>query len=122
MVADELFDDGARSRIRADADVDAQASVEGLRAASAILGLSGGERAGVAQVDRALSNLIACPVILSWMKPRESNLELTANYQGDRRGSLLSILDCTSTSLGARRLRRWLLYPLLDPRGDRRAS
>jgi DNA mismatch repair protein MutS len=42
------------------------------------------------------------------------NLELTANYRGDRKGSLLHILDFTSTPMGARRLRQWLLYPLTD--------
>ena len=42
------------------------------------------------------------------------NLELVASAQGDRRGSLLAILDRTQTLIGARRLRQWLLYPLLD--------
>jgi DNA mismatch repair protein MutS len=42
------------------------------------------------------------------------NLELIATAQGERRGSLLAILDRTQTAIGARRLRQWLLYPLLD--------
>ncbi|MGZ8490039.1 MAG: DNA mismatch repair protein MutS, partial [Candidatus Binatia bacterium] len=42
------------------------------------------------------------------------NLELIATARGERRGSLLAILDRTQTSVGARRLRQWLLYPLLD--------
>jgi len=43
------------------------------------------------------------------------NLELTANLRtGDRQGTLLAILDCTVTSMGARLLRHWMRYPLLD--------
>src|SRR6266545_4929515 len=48
-----------------------------------------------------------------------ANLELVSNSQGDRKGSLLAILDCTLTSMGARRLRQWLLYPLLDEQAIR---
>jgi DNA mismatch repair protein MutS len=47
------------------------------------------------------------------------NLELLTSYQGDRKGSLLAILDRTLTPMGARRLRQWLLYPLLDEKGIR---
>ncbi|MBM3275555.1 MAG: DNA mismatch repair protein MutS, partial [Candidatus Sericytochromatia bacterium] len=44
------------------------------------------------------------------------NLELVATARdGQTRGSLLSVLDCTQTAMGGRRLRRWLLHPLLDP-------
>ncbi len=43
------------------------------------------------------------------------NLELTETLIGGRReGSLLAALDHTSTPMGARLLRRWLLYPLQD--------
>src|SRR5262249_1577220 len=35
---------------------------------------------------------------------------------GDRKGSLLAVIDRTHTPMGARRLRQWLLYPLLDER------
>lgn len=44
------------------------------------------------------------------------NLEILHNFQGDRKGSLLEVLDYTLTPMGARRLRQWLLYPLLDER------
>ena len=41
------------------------------------------------------------------------NLELTSNrLDGSRNGSLLAVIDKTSTSLGSRRLRNWLLRPL----------
>jgi DNA mismatch repair protein MutS len=43
------------------------------------------------------------------------NLELLETMRGERRGSLLWTLDRTATPMGARRLRDWLLYPLVDP-------
>src|SRR5262249_37453953 len=43
------------------------------------------------------------------------NLELLQTLGGERRGSLLWVLDETGTAMGARRLRDWLLGPLLDP-------
>jgi DNA mismatch repair protein MutS len=43
------------------------------------------------------------------------NLELTSNLQdGGRKGSLLGLLDEAVTSMGSRRLRSWLNYPLID--------
>ncbi|MBT3181738.1 MAG: DNA mismatch repair protein MutS [Deltaproteobacteria bacterium] len=57
--------------------------------------------------------------IASVMRLDEStmrNLELTKTLlEGDREGSLLSTIDRTSTAVGARKLRRWLLYPLRTP-------
>jgi DNA mismatch repair protein MutS len=45
----------------------------------------------------------------------QRNLELLSNMQdGGRNYTLLSVLDQTRTSPGARKLRRWLLTPLLD--------
>lgn len=43
------------------------------------------------------------------------NLELTARSRdGKRQGSLLSVLDKTSTAMGARLIRRWIEQPLQD--------
>ena len=43
-----------------------------------------------------------------------TNLELFRTIrEGRRRGSLLGVLDCTRTAMGARLLRRWVAYPLL---------
>lgn len=43
------------------------------------------------------------------------NLELTRTMaEGSRRGSLLWLLDRTATPMGARKLKQWLLFPLLD--------
>jgi DNA mismatch repair protein MutS len=44
-----------------------------------------------------------------------ANLELVETLMGrQRRGSLLDVIDHTVTAPGARLLRRWLLYPLVD--------
>lgn len=44
------------------------------------------------------------------------NLELLRTLaDGKRRGSLVGLLDRTRTAMGGRRLKQWLLYPLLDP-------
>lgn len=44
------------------------------------------------------------------------NLELTRTMRdGERVGSLLDMIDRTSTAMGARKLKSWLLYPLTDP-------
>jgi DNA mismatch repair protein MutS len=46
----------------------------------------------------------------------QRNLELLANLEdGRRERSLLGVLDATATPLGARRLRAWIVAPLMDP-------
>ena len=46
------------------------------------------------------------------------NLEITETVRDNvRHGSLLWALDRTRTAMGARTLQRWLLQPLLDPKG-----
>ncbi len=44
------------------------------------------------------------------------HLELITASDGQRRGSLLSVLDETITASGARTLSNWIVYPLLSPR------
>lgn len=44
----------------------------------------------------------------------KKHLELFENLTGTKEGSLLSLLDKTDTSMGARLLRSWLNHPLLD--------
>ena len=45
----------------------------------------------------------------------QRNLELVKNlYDGSVKSTLLSVLDFTSTAMGGRKLREWLLNPLLD--------
>jgi DNA mismatch repair protein MutS len=48
------------------------------------------------------------------------NLELTATLAGERKGSLLHLLDVTQTSMGARSLRRRVLAPLTQIEAIRR--
>jgi DNA mismatch repair protein MutS len=43
------------------------------------------------------------------------NLELLATLRGERRGSLIWVLDQTLTPMGGRLLRQWVLAPLADP-------
>ena len=51
---------------------------------------------------------------LDWQTRR--NLELTETLRsGDRKGSLLWVLDKTKTSMGGRMLRSWIEKPLLSP-------
>lgn len=52
----------------------------------------------------------------------KANLELTETLMGgNKRGSLLHIIDETVTSMGGRRLRHWLNYPLVKaPKIERR--
>ncbi len=40
---------------------------------------------------------------------------LRSSYGGGRKGTLLDLLDLTVTAMGARLLRHWVLYPLLQP-------
>ncbi len=42
------------------------------------------------------------------------NLELTESQRGDRKLSLIAVLDHTRTPMGARMLRKWIGQPLLD--------
>ncbi len=45
----------------------------------------------------------------------QRNLELFRNiYDGSPRGTLFSVLDYTNTAMGGRKLREWLLNPLMD--------
>jgi DNA mismatch repair protein MutS len=48
-----------------------------------------------------------------------ANLELVTGYDGTRKGSLLAVLDRTRSAMGARRIRQWVLYPLLEERAIR---
>ena len=43
-----------------------------------------------------------------------SSLELVRSQEGGRKGSLWALLDKTKTALGSRKLKEWILHPLLD--------
>ncbi len=50
----------------------------------------------------------------------QEHLELVRSTEGSKRGSLLSVVDKTTTSPGARLLRRWMLAPLVEVAAIRR--
>ncbi len=69
-------------------------------------------------LQRLRSYTIADYLILDYQSRR--NLEITATVRDNTfHGSLLWALDRTSTAMGGRALRRWLLQPLLDIKGIR---
>ena len=43
-----------------------------------------------------------------------ASLELVKGQEGGRRGSLWELLDKTKTAIGSRKLKEWILHPLLD--------
>lgn len=46
------------------------------------------------------------------------NLELTATLaEGKRKGSLLGLMDRTTTAMGGRKIKQWINYPLVTIRG-----
>jgi DNA mismatch repair protein MutS len=87
---------------------------EGISAASAIVTYLEHNAAESLKVLRDLEPYAASNYLLLDDSTRK-NLELVSDYQGDRRASLLAVIDRTLTPMGARRLRHCLLYPLLDP-------
>ncbi|MBN2343951.1 MAG: DNA mismatch repair protein MutS, partial [Deltaproteobacteria bacterium] len=50
----------------------------------------------------------------------KSHLELVQTSDGNKRGSLLWLLDATRTAMGARMLRQWINYPLFEAGAIRR--
>ena len=111
VVSDETFSNASESKLAA--ALTAQASDEGVRAASAILQYLETNAVDSVKLLRELEPYKASHYLVLDDGTRIS-LELTADYHGDRKGSLLFILDRTVTPMGARRLRQWLLYPLMD--------
>ena len=112
-LADDVFSDAARSRIQAEQSAHARNLPEGLRAASAIAAYLEANSADSLNLLRDLEPYAVSNYLVLDDTTR-INLELIANYSGDRKGSLLTVLDRTVTPIGARRLKQWLLYPLLD--------
>ncbi|HYT58320.1 MAG TPA: DNA mismatch repair protein MutS [Verrucomicrobiae bacterium] len=117
-VSDEAFSDAANSRVTPNNAAAPEEFINGLRAASAIMSYLEANAAESLKLLRDLeSYAVSHHLVLD--EATRANLELVSNSQGDRKGSLLAILDCTLTSMGARRLRQWLLYPLLDEQAIR---
>ncbi|MGH7825616.1 MAG: DNA mismatch repair protein MutS [Candidatus Binatia bacterium] len=120
-VGDALFDDSAAARIsRAESGVPSHPEKfhDGLKAGSAILNYLEANAPESLKVLRGIefysrSNYLVLDDVT------RANLELVTSYHGDRKGSLLAVLDRTVTPMGARRLRHWMLYPLLDEQAIR---
>lgn len=86
---------------------------EGIFAASAILKYLEANAGEYLKVIGSLDFYVASNYLVLDDNTRR-NLELVSSYAGDRKGSLLSVIDRTETPMGARRLRQWLLYPLME--------
>ncbi len=84
------------------------------QAAAAVLGYLVETRRGIpANIRRVVPYRATSFLIID--ESTRANLELTETLMGGKRsGSLLSVIDRTTTSMGARRLRNWLNYPLID--------
>ena len=115
LIAERSFTECASSRASSGDALTAQEHPDGVRAASAIMAYL---EANAADSLKLIGNLefyqLSNCLILDEATRR--NLELVSGHGGERGTSLLSLIDGTQTSMGARRLRRWLLYPLLDSR------
>jgi DNA mismatch repair protein MutS len=71
------------------------------------------QKTGLANIRRIKPFLVREHMVLDASCQR--NLELVRNiYDGSAKGSLLSVLDSTVTAMGGRKLREWLLNPLMN--------
>jgi DNA mismatch repair protein MutS len=115
QVAEETFASMAIGRVAPGSVYDQKEWNEALRAASALVSYLESNSAGALKALRDLE-LYETSNYLVLDETTRVNLELVAAYDGQRKDSLLAVLDRTRTAMGARRLRQWLLYPLLDER------
>jgi len=118
LLADSFFSEAATGRLVKEPVAEAFHWQVGIRAASAVIGYLESNAADSLQVLRDLEPYVASSYLVLDETTR-INLELISNYQGDRKGSLLAVIDRTLTPMGARRLRQCLLYPLLDEQAIR---
>jgi DNA mismatch repair protein MutS len=118
LLADSFFSEMAAGRLVKEQVAGASQWQAGIRAASAVVGYLESNAADSLRVLRDLESYVASSTLVLDETTR-INLELVSNYQGDRKGSLLAVIDRTLTPMGARRLRQCLLYPLLDEQAIR---
>jgi DNA mismatch repair protein MutS len=89
-------------------------AIDGLNVVSALLWYLGQtHRAGLDHLR--LPQVHASRDRLNLDHATRRNLELLSTLRGERRGSLLWVIDRTLTPMGGRLLRQWLLAPLADP-------
>lgn len=88
--------------------------LEAVKSAGALLEyIKGTQRSELAHVGRCAPYYPDDYLVLD--PSTRKNLEVLSSQQtGAKAGSLLGVLDRTKTSMGARRLRSWLLHPLKD--------
>lgn len=110
---DSFFSEAATERLAKEKGSEAFHWPEGIRAASALVGYLASQAAESLHVLGDLEPYAASRYMVLDETTR-THLELVTNYQGDRKDSLLAVIDRTLTPMGARRLRQCLLYPLLD--------
>ena len=99
------------------------ASLEGFGCGSMTIGLSAAgaalryieetQKTALANIRKIRAHTTRSAMVLDASCQR--NLELVRNiYDGSTKGTLLAVLDQTITAMAARKLREWLLGPLLD--------
>lgn len=86
----------------------------GIQAAGALLGyVSEMEKTSLNHISTLLARSLGEYMSLDRVARR--NLELTSTLgEGQRKGTLLSVLDKTDTAMGARTLRQWIEQPLMS--------
>ena len=117
-IAANLFSNLAAGRMDRTRETSGEAWENGIRAASAVIVYLEANAPESLKVLRELEPY-ATSAYLVLDESTRTNLELVANTQGERKGSLLAVIDRTVTPMGARRLRQWLLYPLRDEKAIR---
>jgi DNA mismatch repair protein MutS len=84
----------------------------GLGAAGALLGyMKETQKGSVSHIKQIASYSLDAHLVIDQIS--RQNLELEKNIRsGSRRGTLINVLDKTTTAMGGRRLKHWLQYPL----------
>jgi DNA mismatch repair protein MutS len=109
------FEPAVLARIEGGAALARDLPVAGAAAAGVLSYLTATQFGKIGQITRILRGEPKGVMRLDEASMR--NLELTRTVrEGQREGSLLWAIDRSSTATGSRMLRRWLLYPLTDPR------
>jgi DNA mismatch repair protein MutS len=90
----------------------AGASLATMAAGGLIQYLGETQVSGISQISSLNSYSVEEFMTLDFQTRR--NLELMESTRGDRRNSLISVLDLTRTPMGARLLRQWVNQPLLN--------
>ncbi len=83
----------------------------GISAAGAVMHyLNETQKANLAHIQKIVPQNISDTILLDPATKR--NLEITSSFGGTSDGTLFSVLDKTSTPMGARLLKKWISHPL----------